>query len=249
MYITTSAALKAAVVGSDGQVGTLSDLFFDDQSWSIRYLIADTGNWLSVNKVLLAPDAISDSAWNHQQIRLNLSGEKIKSSPPVDSEKPVSRRLLETLHGHYGWPAYAGSTVPVPPDTHKEIADQIVANDDFDPNLRSVNEITGYHVEGSNGDIGHIEDFILDDSDWQLRYLVVDTKNWWPGRKVVIDPKWTEEIDWHQRKFHLSMTKEQIKDSPEFDPGTPINREYEEQLYDFYGRPKYWKSMYFGEQQ
>ena len=111
-----------------------------------------------------------------------------------------------------------------------------------DPHLRSVREVSGYHLAATDGELGHVEDFILDDETWSIRYVVIDTRNWLPGRQVLISPSWVREVDWGLRKVSVDMTKQQVKDSPEYDPKMPINREYEARLYDFYGRTRYWQS-------
>jgi hypothetical protein len=97
-----------------------------------------------------------------------------------------------------------------------------------------------HHIQATDGEIGHVHDFIMDNEDWSVRYLVVDTRNWLPGRKVLLAPDWVDAVDWNEKKVHVGLTKDGVKDSPEFDPDAPVNRQYEETLYDYYGRPKYW---------
>lgn len=240
MYIATSAALSASVFGSDNEVGKLADLYFDDESWEIRYLVIDTGNWLNVKRVLIAPEAVVRTHWDHSQLHLNLTQAKIEASPTVREDRPVSRRLLESIHNYYGWTTYGMPMPTVPLESLKTTADATVAEDESDPHLRSVNEVTGYHIVAADDEVGHIDEFILDDASWDLRYLVVDTRNWLPGKRVVVDPRWTESIDWHHRKLHVDLTRDRVERSPEFDPSVPINRRYEQHLYDFYGRPHHW---------
>jgi hypothetical protein len=109
-----------------------------------------------------------------------------------------------------------------------------------DPHLRSTREVIGYHIQARDGEIGHVDDLIVDDELWYLRYLVIDTRNWLPGRKVLVAPAWAEQVSWIERKVYIDLKRETIKNSPEFDPSMPVNREYEVQLYDYYGRPRYW---------
>ncbi|MEJ2285807.1 MAG: PRC-barrel domain-containing protein [Desulfobacterales bacterium] len=106
---------------------------------------------------------------------------------------------------------------------------------------RSTREVSGYLIQAADGEIGHVEDFIVDDDTWRLRYIVVDTRNWLPGRKVLISTQWTTAIDWAEEKFWIDLSTDRIKNSPEYDPAEPINRENEAKLYDYYGRPVYWK--------
>ena len=107
--------------------------------------------------------------------------------------------------------------------------------------LRSVDEVIGYNIQATDGDIGHVEEFIVDDDTWIIRWFVVDTRNWLPGRKVLVAPDWVTRTSWGDRDVHVDVTRARIKDCPEYDPGLPINRRYEQQLYDYYGRPVYWE--------
>jgi sporulation protein YlmC with PRC-barrel domain len=118
---------------------------------------------------------------------------------------------------------------------------QRAAKDDDDPHLRSVREVTGYHIQGTDGEIGHVDDLIVDDTTWAIRYLVIDTRNWWLDRKVLVAPHWADRISWDVRKVYVNLKREQVKHSPEWHPDAPVNREYEARLYDYYGRPTYWR--------
>ncbi|MBN1991100.1 MAG: PRC-barrel domain containing protein, partial [Anaerolineae bacterium] len=156
---------------------------------------------------------------------------------------------------HYQWPIYWSMPggiyhLGVPPVA---MAEEMLANESApettaspqeesvdDPHLRSFWEVLGYHIQARDGEIGHVEDFVVDDEIWVMRYLVIDTKNWWPGKKVLIAPQWIENFDWQKAHVHINLNRETIKNSPEFDPAMPINRKYEIRLYDYYGQPKYW---------
>ena len=111
-----------------------------------------------------------------------------------------------------------------------------------DAHLRSAKEVRGYHIQGSDEAIGHVEDFIVDDETWQVRFLVADTSNWWFGKKVLLAPRWASAVSWEQRMVHIDMSRQAIKSSPEWNANAAINREYEARLYDYYGRPAYWDS-------
>ncbi|MGQ9572218.1 MAG: PRC-barrel domain-containing protein [Dehalococcoidia bacterium] len=122
----------------------------------------------------------------------------------------------------------------MPPETARRIEEEEARRrESEDPHLRSVKEVTGYHIQATDGEIGHVEDFILDDEDWVIRYMVVDTRNWLPGKKVLVAPGWVENIDWSESKVAVGLSREEIKDSPEYDPSAPVNREYEVRLYDY----------------
>ncbi len=233
----------------DDSLGEVSDFLFDEATWAIRYMVADTRRWLPGRKVLIPRQAFGAPEWDSRQFQVSLTKEQVKNSPPLDSNAPVSRQMEMSLHRHYDYQPYwtfaaAGVTTPYPPvppmveplppeDMDRDIPDG-------DPDLRSVGEVTDYHIEASDGGIGHVEDFIGDDEAWAIRYVAIDTRNWLPGRKVLISPHWLETISWHDRLAHVSMTKDAIRSSPEYDPEEPVNRDYEQNLHDYYGRPAYW---------
>lgn len=164
-------------------------------------------------------------------------------------DQPVSRQMEADLHEHYNWPAYWSLGIaPLYPMTEQtllgEVADMAEEGDipKRDPNLRSVEEVTGYTIEARDGDIGHVEDFIVDDENWIIRYMIVDTRNWLPGRKVLVALNWIEDIAWDTRRVQVDLKQGTIKRSPGFDPAEPISPEYEQKLYDYYGRPQHWVS-------
>jgi len=241
----TGYALKAR----DGEIGRCKDFLFDDQFWTIRYMVANTGTWLTGKKVLISPESIKRSDWKNGFFEIDLTMAEIEHAPLLDDDAPVSRQYEIRMARHYSTTAYwvgpyawGSSEYPIglPP---QGVPDDIVINPDVDQdqNLRSASEITGYTISAADDEIGHVDDFILDDENWSIRYMVVDTRNWLPGRKVLISHLWIEFISWPERKVSVNLTGEQIENSPVYDPRAPVNREYEEQLYDYYGRPKYWK--------
>ncbi len=239
----------------DGEIGKVDEFYFDDHSWTIRYLVADTGSWLISRQVLISPHSLGKPNWDDETFSVNLTKEQVEKSPKVESDKPVSHQHEIDLVDYYGWPAYwngmsgsvIGTVPPIPPayppiKTEKEILENKKEDEEkYDPNLRSSKEIIDYNIHAEDGDIGHVEDFLVDDNNWVIRYAVVDTKNWLPGgRKVVLALSWIQNINWTDSSVKVNLTKEQIKNSPEYDPSKPIEREYEETLYSHYDRPNYW---------
>ena len=107
--------------------------------------------------------------------------------------------------------------------------------DDDDPHLRSIEAVTGYHIHASDGEIGHVEDFLVEDADWSIHYLVVDTKNWWPGKKVLISPRSAQKINWTGKLVNLDVNRQKVKDSPAYDATTTIDRAYEHHFHNHYG--------------
>jgi hypothetical protein len=232
----------------DDEIGRCRDFLFDDQYWTVRYMVADTHKWLPGRKVLISPISLGQPDWVSRRFPVDLTREEVKNSPSIAKDAPVSRQYEIEYFKHYGWSYYwegkdilgTNSMPGTPPATVTSPS----AIQDMDPKstfLRSVKEVTGYHIQAENGEIGHVEDFILEENEWVIRYLILDTRNWLPGRKVLVSPGWIESIRWDENSVYVNLTRNAIKKGPEFDPFEPINREYEVRLYDYYGRPKYWE--------
>jgi len=248
--------LRGFTIGAtDGDIGTVKECYFDDVSYTVRYVVVDTGGWLSERKVLLSPIALRAMDWEHKRITAALAKAQVEKSPDIDTEKPVSRQHETAYYGYYGYtPYWAGSYLwgayPYPylgsgpalsaADLERERRWNWEAKERGDPHLRSSRAVTGYYIQATDGDIGHVEDFLVDDHSWAIRYMLVDTTNWWPGKKVLVAPAWIERVDWAESKVHVTLTRVQIKNSPEYDPARPVERVYETQLYGHYGRPRYW---------
>jgi hypothetical protein len=227
------------IEASDGDIGKVSDFLFDDELWFVRYLVANTGNWLKGRQVLIAPAAFYDKPrWESEKFPLILTRKMVEESPDIVEDEPVSRQKESEIVAYYHWPAY---WYPVIEQEKIEENERCVrAEENGDSHLRSVREVERYHIEARDGSIGHVHDFVIDDERWEIMYIVVDTRNWLPGRKVLVSRLWIDEVNWFGSKVTVDLTREAVQKSPEFDPSAPVNREYEEVLYDFYGRPKYW---------
>ncbi|MCF8068409.1 MAG: hypothetical protein K9L30_07480 [Desulfobacterales bacterium] len=235
------------LLAEDGEIGRCKDFLFDDRLWTIRYMVADTGKWLPGIKVLISPISLGDPDWQSRTFPIRLTKERIEGAPVLDSDAPVSRQHELNWTRYYGWPYYWVGRHPWGIATHPGLLyrNKISENEKSEPrsgndNLRSANEVAGYHIKALDDAVGHVEDFILNDETWVIHYMVVDTRNWLPGRKVLIAPNWIDKVSWAKRDVRVDLTSEQIRNSPEYDPTMLVNREYEERMYDFYGRPKYW---------
>jgi uncharacterized protein YrrD len=235
------------IKATDGRIGGVHDFFFDELEWTVRYVVADTGHWLTGRKVLLAPHVVNRID-EDDGVFVDLTQEQVKSSPDIDTDKPVSRQRQIELHSHYSWPNYWAAeahmlsmTPPMPTDQVAGTSPDGETGEHGDPHLRSMRAVLGYHIAAHDGEMGHVDDLIVESPGWHIRYLVVDTRNWLPGRKVLLAPEWKiESFSWSDRKLAVDLPREQIKNSPEFDPSKPIDREYEVRLHDFYGRRVYW---------
>lgn len=239
------------ISASDGEIGRVKDLYFDDALWTVRYLVVDAGGWLENRKVLLSPIAIQAIDWEGQRVEVSLTRDQVRNSPDIDTDKPVSRQHEVELFTYYGYPEYWGGPLLwgataypfVNPDVPSRLEQAVPVNTGSapaDPHLRSANEVSGYHIEATDGSIGHIKDYLLEDQSWAIRYVLVDTRNWWPGKQVVIAPHWLGKVDWATRTASVTVTREAVKTAPEFDERIHPTREYEEQLHRHYSRPGYW---------
>lgn len=246
----------ATIAATDGDIGHVKDAYFDDEAWTIRYLVVDTGGWLSERKVLISPYSVTQPLRTGERIDVRLNREQVRGSPDIDTHQPVSRRHEREYLSYYAYPDYWGGDglwamggFPILPPTGPDPAlieaerasraEREVPPEDV--HLRSAAHVGGYDIQATDGSIGHVKDFIFDDESWAIRYLVVDTRNWLPGgKKVLIAPHWIDAIDWSESKVHVNLSREQIKDSPEYDEGVILSRDYEQRLHDAYGRAGYW---------
>ena len=200
----------------DGEIGKVKEFYFDDTYWTIRYLVADTGNWLSDRQVLISPHALLAVNNEEQKIAINLTKKQIEDSPPLESDKPVSRQYEKAYHMHYGWPMYWVGPLPSGPYLYIMHDREVAEKKEWDPHLRSTNAVSGYHIQASDGEIGNVEDFIVDDQTWAIRYLIINTRNWWPGKEVLVSPKLIERVSWDASKVFVNLSREAIKQSPEY---------------------------------
>lgn len=231
----------------DGEIGRSKDFLFDDRFWAIRYMVADTGKWMVGRKVLVSPISLGEPDRASNLIQVRMTKKRIEEAPGLDEDAPVSRQHEKLWHQYYGWSGYWGGVntwgavaYARALDDKKIQENETTEVDSGDDHLRSFNEVIGYHIQARDNEIGHVEDFVVEDETWTIRYMVVDTSNWLSGRKVLVTPTWIDSVDWAQSKVSVDLTREQVKNSPEYDPAAPVNRIYEARLYDFYGRPKYW---------
>lgn len=230
----------------DEVIGSVDDFYFDDHSWNVRYVVVDTGKWLTGRRVLVSPTKVGTPDWPNHVIPVKLKTDEIKDSPGIGVDLPVSIQKEIDLQQYAVWAPYwppvgsaIGSIPPVPPGA--VFPARIPEEERGDPRLRSAREVINYRIETTEGGLGHVEDFIAHTESWMLFYLVIDTRNWLPGRKVLVAVDWVAGIDWEKRQAEVDLTRDQVKNSPPYDPSTPVNREYEARLYDFYGIPRYWE--------
>jgi uncharacterized protein YrrD len=235
---------------TDGEIGKVKEFYFDDLTWTVRYLVVETGSWLNGRKVLISPQALLAPDWQNEIFPINLTKEKIKNSPNVDTEQPVSRQHEIEMYEYYPWTSYWGGGIwgggmgvsGMMTQVHEPLVEAVrnentpdTKDADGDPHLRNTHKVTGYTIHATDGKIGDVEDFIMDDTSWKLEYLVVDTGHWFPGKKVLISPKLVRQIEWDTSEVILKVSEAHVKNSPEYEPGEAISESYAANLQNYYG--------------
>jgi hypothetical protein len=245
---------KYRIVATDGAIGRVNQFFFDDERWTVRYLVADTGNWLPGRRVLISPFSIRHVDWIAGEVSLSITRGMVKSSPDIDTQKPVSRQQEADYLRYYRYPYYwagaglwgpgaypAGLAAESAADVQAPAkAEQEGASARGDSHLRSSKEVIGYHLQAADGELGHVDDFLVEDDSWTIRYVVVDTSNWWLGKHILVPPDWIRKVSWSQKKVHVDLTRETVKGAPEYDPAALLDRQWEADYYAHYRRAPYW---------
>ncbi len=216
-----------AIHATDGDMGSVHDFYFDDQQWAVRHLVVTTGRWLSRHRVLVPPMSVTNVDGTSEEFHTALTKAQVANSPDVDTDRPVSRQRHAELYWHYG---FTGSVLPEEP-----------RREEGDPHLRRTREVIGYFVHGVDGRIGQVDDLLVDDGSWIIRYMAVDARSWWLGRKVLVPPGWIVSIKWEGMAVYVDLSRATVRNAPDYDPGLPIDRDYETRLYESYGRVKYWR--------
>ena len=245
-----------AIEATDGMIGEVKDVYFDDEKWVVRYLIVETGSWLASRKVLISPIAIGKADWAASVLAVSITKDQVKNSPDIDTDKPVSRQHEMQYLNYYSYPYYLGGASlwgggAYPGAMLMNVgyggcyADYLEgqadhARADEDPHLRSGKAVMKYHIRATDGDIGHVGGLLVDEETWAVRYMVVETGSWWLGHQVLIAPQWIREVRWSDEAVVVSLTRQAVKAAPAYDPLLPLNREHETDLYRHHGRAGYW---------
>lgn len=246
MFHTVTALEGMSVHATDGSIGSVKDTYFDDQTWTLRYLVVDTLRWLPSRDVLITPISIQHIDWRGHIVQLDLTRDQVERSPSVDWDEPATRRQEQAYLDHFAYPYYWSGplrwgSVPFPPSSRNAMQNgpdlwweqQGRTSDEAgDPCLRSTEAVSGYHIEASDGWIGQVQDFLFDPQDWSLRFLAIDTRNGWPGRHVLVAIDWIELVSWSERKAHVSMTQDAIKRAAEWHPELALVAQDEDYLRD-----------------
>lgn len=287
MLIKSKTIQNYKLRGIDGDVGNVKDFYFDDRFWTVRYLVANTGNWLNSRQVLISPYFLKDVDHASEVINVDLTKNQIENSPSIDRNMPVTREYEASYHGYYGAPLYwdgpnmwganpyllrgrenwtnTGRTNAVPDygatpgDSDAETAgtaygentrltnsgNEVAADrgNSRDSSLRSTDDVNDFKIHSAGEDkIGHVDDFVIDDETWAIRYLIINTGNIFTGKKVLISPQWIDHISWEDSRVYINLTKETIKEAPEFTEENGFTRDYETSLFGYYKKTPYWSA-------
>jgi hypothetical protein len=246
MLINATFLKDLAIHSTDGELGTVDEFYFDDETWGIRYLVVKTGSWLSSRKVLISPISVLRVDWQAKSLHVALTKKQVENSPDINTHQPISRQHEAHLSTYYGYDNYWGGPFLWGPAYYPAALANGTSTfakgkaHPADSHLRSSTAVTGYHVEAKDGEIGHVDGFVIDDKSWNVRYVEIATRNWLPGKKVLLSPAWIERVSWLESKISAGLFRDAIQDAPEYLISRPLTREYESRLYFHYGRPPYW---------
>lgn len=227
------------------EIGRIKEFCFDDRHWAIRYLVADTGPWLPGRQVLISPYALKAVSRERHRIALGVTKRQIEDAPWLAPDQPVSPQFEDAYYAFHGWPVYwrgpyAWGPSPHPDRGRKYRADGTAAETAWARQLRRTSEVNGAYVQTTDGEMGHVEDFIVDDDTWAIRYLIISAQNWWPGKRVLVSPQWIQQVMWERWEIFVALSGEAIRQAPEYTENLLVTREYEARLHGHYGRRRYW---------
>ena len=239
--------VDCSVRANDGEVGTVAQFYFDDLTWTLRYLAVHTGDKGTSRTVLVSLAALGKPDWAGRVFPVNLTMAQGRGCPSTGIEEPVSRQHELDLHEYFAWPIYWGGGFYVP-----SISGMVATKDGengtgaetpepgvrrIDPHLRGTRELTDCHVHATDGKIGHVEDALFDDETWAIRYLVVNTRSWLKNRRVIVAPQWIRAVNWIEKEIFADLSRQAVRKSPVYDPSQPVDGAYEGQLRDHLQKP------------
>jgi hypothetical protein len=238
-----------AILANDGEIGHVKDFYFDDEKWVIRYLIVESGSWLSHRSVLITPISIGEPDCAARTLRVSITRAQVKNSPDIDTDKPVSRQHEMDYLGYYGYPLYWGGAGLWGVNAYPRMMSGVVGygtdysahaqaqperalteggvdrREDGDPHLRSCEAVRKYHIQAIDGGVGHVEGMLFDDDTWAIRDLIVDTSSWWFGHQVLIAPQLIEKVSWAEQSVSVKLTRKGVKEAPLYDAAGTLARE------------------------
>lgn len=212
------------ILATDGDIGRVHEFYFEDQRWTVRHAVVSVGHWLSRHRVIVPTMFLAGVDEARKELLVTLTRSQVASSPTIDTEKPVSRQHEGKLYWHYG---FTGSSLP----PH-------LRSGEGNPHLRRTREVAGYDVHRGEERIGEVDDFLVDDDSWSIRYMLVDVRDWWPGKRVLVPPWGIERIRWEERAVHVALSRADVRNAPAYDPARALDPDDEARIHDHYERSK-----------
>jgi len=228
-----SRLIGSAVRAEDGELGRVEDFYFDDHKWTIRYMIVNTGQWLQGRHVLISTVALKKPEWNSRVFPVSLTKQQVRNSPTIDTDKPVFRQHEAQLHQYYDWAIYWPTGLERYANARGKSAD---------PHLRSTRHVAGYSVQATDGEMGHVQDFIVDDETWSIRYVVVRIRHWMSEKNTLVFSPWIRSVGSDESAVLVDLSRQSIANAPSFEQSRSVSRAYETRLFEHHGRPKYWEN-------
>lgn len=219
--------LRCAIVATNGECGRVHDVYFDDRRWIVRYLAVDAGHWSAGPHVLVPLAAVARIRWPGRRVEVALTREQIRSGPPLDAHRPVERQHEIAPYEYLGFPIHL--TADGPAAGASRPAD--------DEHLHSARALIGHAVQALDGEVGYVEDFLMDDASGAVRYLVVDSRRWWTGKRVMLATERVQWVSWMESSVHVDLPRDPIRRAPDYDPARPVDPEYEARLAEYYDHP------------
>ncbi|MEO7524641.1 MAG: PRC-barrel domain-containing protein [Ferruginibacter sp.] len=253
MQRSINSLLGFTIGATDGEIGKVEDFYFDDSTWTIRYIIVKTGGWLTERKILISPEAILHRDWDNKVLPANLTRKQVEESPDIDTDKPISRQQEDELFAYYPWQSYydAGlygdgigmmSVFPIPPileeGEKEEEANKEKKKHGIETHLRSTHELKGYTIHATDGEIGEVSDFLFDEDAWNITFVVVKTGSLFSKKKVLLSPAWIKDVKWDLQELIVNVTMDKVEHSPEYDSSKPLEMEDATELHNYYSRDK-----------
>lgn len=240
-----------SIKATDGEIGKVKDFYFDDQTWKLRYLVVETGNWLLGRKVLISTAALHAPEWDSHTFPVDLTKDQVKHSPDIDTERPVTMEQEADLNNHYLWPwdgagvgflttGMVGGVVAPDIPFEERISREMHKSDPKDVSarhLRSFRHLDDFRVRTADDDIGELHDFLLDDKDWNIPYMVIEAGNWYSGDKLLAPTKFVDRVEWASRAIAYLKPVSSMKNTPVFDYAQLDNEELMKRFENSYPNP------------
>jgi uncharacterized protein YrrD len=256
MLFSTQELKGYTIHATDGELGKVEQLFFDDQQWTIRNLVVKTGNWFNKKEVLISPISVQSVLKQDRSLVVSLTKEQVKNSPNIDTEQPVSRIMEMRYYDYYRWPYYWSGPQPwglASYPTGMLARPYSIPSPEYRPgipasemealtktHLRSSKAVVGYQVGAIDSHFGRVKDLLFEDESWTIRYLAIETSHFFSHRSVLISPAWVTSISWTDERINVELSRSQIQSSPKYFSHELVDRDYEKLLYRHYSRPNYW---------